>query len=155
MWVEKVVNQFDAGWVMWPLLSPHPGPCPYIFKVKFWNCCISEIGRPYDLERKGCELIVLASIQPFRRILWIVSLTNLLEANKIARFYEFLAKSNGGWMYQIVTRVTSDIGVLSPHQVHWSLNQMATILQTFSIAFFKNKFWDFDSNFTEICSPRI
>ena len=33
--------------------------------------------------------------RPFRRILPIISLTNLLEANKIAGFYQFLAKTSG------------------------------------------------------------
>ena len=33
--------------------------------------------------------------RPFRRILPIISLTNLLEANRIAGFYQFLAKTSG------------------------------------------------------------
>ena len=32
-------------------------PWPWIFKVKFWKCCISGMGGPIDMERKGCELI--------------------------------------------------------------------------------------------------
>ena len=28
---------------------------PHGFKVKFWKCCISGMGGPIDMERKGCE----------------------------------------------------------------------------------------------------
>ena len=31
-------------------------PWPWIFKVKFWKCCISGMGGPIDMERKECEL---------------------------------------------------------------------------------------------------
>ena len=37
--------------------SSHPWPWPWIFKVKFWKCCISGMGWPIDMERKGCESI--------------------------------------------------------------------------------------------------
>ena len=36
---------------------PHPWPWPWIFKVKFWKCCISGMGWPIDMERKGCYAI--------------------------------------------------------------------------------------------------
>ena len=36
---------------------PHPWPWLWIFKVKFWKCCISGMGGPIDMERKGCEWI--------------------------------------------------------------------------------------------------
>ena len=32
-------------------------PWPWIFKVKFWKCCISGLEGPIDMERKGCESI--------------------------------------------------------------------------------------------------
>ena len=32
-------------------------PWPWIFKVKFWECCISGLEGPIDMERKGCESI--------------------------------------------------------------------------------------------------
>ena len=32
-------------------------PWPWIFKVKCWKCCISGMGRPIDMEQKGCESI--------------------------------------------------------------------------------------------------
>ena len=35
----------------------HPWPWPWIFMVKFWKCCISEMGWPIDMEWKGCESI--------------------------------------------------------------------------------------------------
>ena len=36
---------------------PNPWPWPWIFQVKFWKCCISRMGGPIDMERKGCESI--------------------------------------------------------------------------------------------------
>ena len=32
-------------------------PWPWIFKVKFWKCCISWMERLIDMERKRCESI--------------------------------------------------------------------------------------------------
>ena len=52
MWVDRRLNpccDFQC--------PPHPSPWPWIFKVKFWKCCISGLGGPIDMERKGCELI--------------------------------------------------------------------------------------------------
>ena len=37
--------------------SPHPGPWPWIFKVKFRKSCISGMGWPINMELKGCESI--------------------------------------------------------------------------------------------------
>ena len=37
--------------------SPHPWPRPWIFKVKFWKCCISGMAGQIDMEQKGCESI--------------------------------------------------------------------------------------------------
>ena len=52
MWVNRMLH---------PLCdfqhSPHQWPWPWIFKVKFWKCCISGMGGPIDMERKGCESI--------------------------------------------------------------------------------------------------
>ena len=36
---------------------PHQWPWPWIFKVKFWKCCISGMEEPIDMERKACESI--------------------------------------------------------------------------------------------------
>ena len=32
-------------------------PWPWIFMVKFWECCISGMEGPIDMERKGCDSI--------------------------------------------------------------------------------------------------
>ena len=52
MWVDRMFDPC-CGFQH----SPHPWPWPWIFKVKFWKCCISGIGWPIDMERKGCESI--------------------------------------------------------------------------------------------------
>ena len=52
MWVERIMDPC-CGFQ----LSPHSWPWPWIFKVKCWKCCISGIGGPIDMERKGCESI--------------------------------------------------------------------------------------------------
>ena len=52
MWVDRMLDPC-CGFQH----SPHPWPWPWIFKVKFWKCCISGMGWPTDMERKGCESI--------------------------------------------------------------------------------------------------
>ena len=52
MWVDRKLHplcDFE--------LSPQPWHWPWIFKVKFWKCCISGMGGPIDMERKRCESI--------------------------------------------------------------------------------------------------
>ena len=52
MWVDRMLDpcrDFQC--------PPHPWPLPWIFKVQFWKCCTSEMARPIDMERKGCESI--------------------------------------------------------------------------------------------------
>ena len=44
-------------------LWPHQWPLPWIFKVKFWNCCISEMGGLTHMEWKGCELDMILDEQ--------------------------------------------------------------------------------------------
>ena len=51
-------------WVDWMLepcsdfqLWPHPWPGPWIFNVKFWNCCIPGMAGSIDMEQKGYESI--------------------------------------------------------------------------------------------------
>ena len=39
-------------------------PWPWIFKIKFWKCCISGMGGPIDMERKGCDLWVDRMLHP-------------------------------------------------------------------------------------------
>ena len=38
-------------------LWPHPWHWPWIFKVKFWDSCVSGMGGPIDMEKKGYESI--------------------------------------------------------------------------------------------------
>ena len=38
-------------------LWPHTWPWPWIFKVKFWNSCISVMRGQIDMEGEGCEWI--------------------------------------------------------------------------------------------------
>ena len=52
MWVDRMLDP-HCDFELWP----HPWPWPLIFKVKFWKCCISRMGGPIDMERKGCESI--------------------------------------------------------------------------------------------------
>ena len=54
-WVNMILDRlYDLA------LRPHPGPWHWgwNFKVKVWNSCISGIGWPIDMERKGCELSI-------------------------------------------------------------------------------------------------
>ena len=48
IWVDRV---------LYLLCDLELWPWPWIFKVKFWKCFISEMGGPIDMEPKGCELI--------------------------------------------------------------------------------------------------
>ena len=52
MWVDRMLDP-HCDFELWP----HPWTWPLIFKVKFWKCCISRMGGPIDMERKGCESI--------------------------------------------------------------------------------------------------
>ena len=50
MWVDRMLHplyDFEC-----PL---HPWLWPWIFKVKYWKCCISGMGGQIDMERKGFE----------------------------------------------------------------------------------------------------
>ena len=57
MWNENEVSWYDTGPIVWPCLWPHPCPRPWNwnFKARVWNSLISGMGRPIDMERKGCE----------------------------------------------------------------------------------------------------
>ena len=52
MWIDRMLHPFCDF-----QRSPHPWPWPWIFKVKFWKSHISGMGRPIDMELKGCESI--------------------------------------------------------------------------------------------------
>ena len=44
-------------------LWPHRWPWPWIFQVKYWNCCISGMGWSTHLEWKGYELDMMLDAQ--------------------------------------------------------------------------------------------
>ena len=49
-WAKNLSNLPQIGFrLIWPW--------PWIFKVKFWKCCISGMEGPIDMKRKGCESI--------------------------------------------------------------------------------------------------
>ena len=52
MWVDSMLH------LLCPFqCPPHPWAWLWIFKVKFWICCISGMEWPIDMERKRCESI--------------------------------------------------------------------------------------------------
>ena len=54
IWVDRVLYLL-CGLQVWHR--------PWIFKVKFWNCCISGMGGLTHLEWKGCELDMMLDAQ--------------------------------------------------------------------------------------------
>ena len=50
MWVDRMLHPL-CDFQLWPQ------PWPWISTVKFWKSCISEMGWPIDMERKGCGSI--------------------------------------------------------------------------------------------------
>ena len=70
-------------------LWPHRWPWPWIFMVKFWNSCISEWEGWLTLHKGGGS-------RSFMTIWW---------------------PRSGVWIYQVVTGVTSVVGVPSTHLV--------------------------------------
>ena len=74
-------------------LWPHTWPWPWIFMVKFWNSCISEWEGRLTFHKGGGSRSFMTMIMT---IWW---------------------PSSGVWIYQIVTGVTSVVGVPSTHLV--------------------------------------
>ena len=74
-------------------LWPHTWPWPWIFMVKFWNSCISEWEGRLTLLKGGGSRSFMTMIMT---IWW---------------------PSSGVWIYQIVTGVTSVVGMPSTHLV--------------------------------------
>ena len=74
-------------------LWPHTWPWPWIFMVKFWNSCISEWEGRLTLHKGGCSRSFMTMIMT---IWW---------------------PRSGVWIYQIVTGVTSVVGVPLTHLV--------------------------------------
>ena len=58
MWVDRMLDS-HCDFKLWP----HPWPSPWIFKVKYWNCCNLGMGRPTHLEWKGCEFDMMLDAQ--------------------------------------------------------------------------------------------
>ena len=80
-------------------LWPHTWPWPWIFMVKFWNSCISEWEGWLTLHKRGGS----RSFMTMTMTIWW--------------------PRSGVWIYQIVTRVTSVVGMPSTHLVvqwQWS-----------------------------------
>ena len=84
-------------------LWPHRWPWPWIFMVKFWNSCISEWEGWLTLHKGGGSRSFMTMIMT---IWW---------------------PRSGVWIYQVVTGVTSVVGVPSTHLV----NQRAVKPQKF------------------------
>ena len=79
-------------------LWPHRWPWPWIFMIKFWNSCISEWEGWLTLHKGGGSRSFMTMIMT---IWWPRSCV---------------------WIYQVVTGVTSVVGVPSTHLViNWSL----------------------------------
>ena len=74
-------------------LWPHTWPWPWIFMVKFWNSCISEWEGWLTLHKGGGSRSFMTMIMT---IWWLRS---------------------GVWIYQVVTGLTSVVGVPSTHLV--------------------------------------
>ena len=76
-------------------LWPHTRPWPWIFMVKFWNSCISEWEGRLTLHKGGGSW----SFMTMTMTIWW--------------------PRSGVWIYQIVTGVTSVVGVPSTHLVNF------------------------------------
>ena len=74
-------------------LWPHTWPWPWIFMVKFWNSCISEWEGRLTLHKWGSS----RSFMTMTMTIWW--------------------PRSGVWIYQIVTRVTSVVGMPLTHLV--------------------------------------
>ena len=87
-------------------LRPHTWPWPWIFMVKFWNSCISEWEGRLTLHKGGGS----RSFMTVTMTIWW--------------------PSSGVWIYQIVTGVTSVVGVLSTHPVEILCMHFSAVLLT-------------------------
>ena len=83
-------------------LWPHTWPWPWIFMVKFWNSCISEWEGRLTFHKGGGSRSFMTMIMT---IWWPIS---------------------GVWIYQIVTGVTSVVGVPSTHLVWNAIREFVT-----------------------------
>ena len=90
LWILKVKCDLD--------LWPHTWPWPWIFMVKFWNSCISEWEGRLTLHKGG------GGRSGGSRSFMTMTIT-------------IWWPRSGVWIYQIVTGVTSVVGVPSTHLV--------------------------------------
>ena len=90
LWILKVKYDLE--------LWPHTWPWPWIFMVKFWNSCISEWEGRLTLHKGG------GSRSGGSRSFMTMTVT-------------IWWPRSGVWIYQIVTGVTSVVGVPSTHLV--------------------------------------
>ena len=128
-------------------LWPHTWPWPWIFMVKFWNSSISEWEGGLTLHKGGGS----RSFMTMTMTIWW--------------------PRSGAWIYEIVTGVTSVVGVLSTHLVLHPgnglpvqciivnpspLDKMAAILQMIlSDAFSWMKMCEFQLTFYLSLFPRV
>ena len=78
-------------------LWPHTLPWPWVFMVKYWNSCISEWEGWLTLHKEGGN----RSFMTMTMTIWW--------------------PRSGVWIYQIVTGVTSVVGVPSTHLVYFNI----------------------------------
>ena len=81
----------NNGWSDWP--DPWPWPC--CFKVKVWNSLIWGMGGWLTWNERDVSRSFMTMTVTYGKPWW------------------------GGWMYHIVTGVTSDVGVPSTYLVYW------------------------------------
>ena len=114
--------EFDHNLDLWILkvnldldLWPHTWPWPWIFMVKFWNSCISEWEGRLTLHKGGGSRSFMTMIMT---IWW---------------------PRSGVWIYQIVTGVTSVVGVPSTHLVLSAFLKNYSTLIEISLKFLRVK----------------
>ena len=56
-WNERDVSRLNVGPMLWLSTLTAPWPLPWIFNVKFWNCCIPGMGVSFDMKQKRYESV--------------------------------------------------------------------------------------------------
>ena len=82
MWVNRILDS-HCDFKLWP----HPWPWPWIFKDIFLNSCISGMGGPISMERKGyestgCYTYYVTSSYDFDLGFWRLSFKKLYHRKK-------------------------------------------------------------------------
>ena len=142
-WDWHEMKQNCIAWMLGQLcdlyLWPHPWPWCGISKVKFWNNCISGMGGLIDVEQggmksNGCLADCVTSNFDHTFDLDLGYWRSNFETAISHKWEGRLTWDNrdmsrsfmtmklwpvwDGWMYKIVTMVTSDVEVLSTHLVN-------------------------------------